>query len=252
VRILVDLDGVIWRGSHIIPGVKDVFNLLSKDGVEVHFFTNNSYLTQRQLLIKLKVAGVKATKINVHSSAVVAGQFLKGVKKAYVIGGPGIKEALRINKIEISDKDPVQAVVVGLDLKLSYQKLTKATYFINNGAFFVATNSDPAYPLENNQLAPGAGAIVAALKTATGQAPVVLGKPHRPTISFLKKIGHFDLVIGDRLSTDFKLAQALNSKFVLVLSGVTDKKEIALKGLGKKFIVIKSVKNLPSTLRNIS
>lgn len=244
-RILIDLDGVIWRGDQEIDGATHAIEKLKSYGHFYLFFTNNSYPTIKELTEKLKQFGIDATEDIVLSSACVTAHLLKetGVKTAYVIGGPGIKGMLKNQKIKLTEKQP-EAVVVGVDFKLTYLKLAVALQAISEGAQFYATNSDSTYPGSHQRLLPGAGAIVSAVSYCTQKDPIVAGKPNYPTVEFLRQYGPFDLVIGDRFSTDFELAKRLGATFGLVLTGVTKPNEKDISTLRATDYKAESLKDL--------
>ncbi|MEA3511525.1 MAG: HAD hydrolase-like protein, partial [Actinomycetota bacterium] len=123
-----------------------------------------------------------------------------------------------------TDPASATAVVVGLDLRLSYERLTRAVVAIEGGAKFIATNDDPTYPMPNGRY-PGAGSIVAAVERATGKTPIICGKPNKPMRMLVeKRIQHPRVwMVGDRPDTDLALAADAGWGKILVLSGVTDR-----------------------------
>jgi len=124
----------------------------------------------------------------------------------------------------VLDDEEAIAVIAGLDRTLTYDKLSKATILIREGAEFIATNGDRTFPMPFG-LVPGAGAIIAALESATGISPMVVGKPssfmYHVAMERMGSNPHQTIVIGDRLETDIAGAQELNCRSALVLSGVT-------------------------------
>jgi 4-nitrophenyl phosphatase len=140
-----------------------------------------------------------------------------------VLGSEGIIAALAEADIAVTD-DPGQAtaLLVGLDWELTYDRLTRAADAVRAGARFIATNTDPTYPIADGLL-PGGGACVAAVQVTTGVAPEIAGKPHPPMRALLRAKGIGEAwVIGDRVDTDIALASAEDDwKSILVLTGVT-------------------------------
>jgi 4-nitrophenyl phosphatase len=116
-------------------------------------------------------------------------------------------------------------VVVGLDRSLTYEKLKIAGQRILAGAAFIATNGDATFPLPNGEIAPGAGSLVSAVATMTGQQPYMIGKPAAPM--FEAALRYFGvpaahaLMIGDRLDTDILGAQSVGMRSALVLTGIS-------------------------------
>jgi 4-nitrophenyl phosphatase len=135
--------------------------------------------------------------------------------------GPGVREALAAEGLTVVDDTPAEAVVVGFHREFDYDELDRASRAVREGARFVATNLDATYPVPGG-LTPGAGALVAAVATASGGTPEVAGKPERPTVELIRaRFATVGVVVGDRPSTDGALAAALGWPFALVLSGVT-------------------------------
>jgi len=141
----------------------------------------------------------------------------------YVIGEVGITEALEEHGFKVGEENAI-AVVVGIDRQLSYEKLCRATLLIRSGVPFIGANPDVTFPTPEG-LVPGAGAILAALETATSVKPLIMGKPSPAMYQLaLERLGTSPgetLVVGDRLETDIAGAQAIGCRTALVLTGVT-------------------------------
>ncbi len=224
--VVCDLDGVVYIGDRAIDGAGDALTELHQAGVNVVFCTNNSSRTRRQIVEKIeRVTGFSAEPTNVFSSAMAAAGLLGESSTALVVGGPGVHEALAERGIEaVSGGATCDAVVVGLDVDLTYRKLVDATLAVRSGARFVATNHDATFPSPEG-LYPGGGAIVAALETATDVTAEVAGKPHqamRDTIA--AAIGSGEVwMVGDRPDTDMAMAAAAGWHGALVRTGVPNK-----------------------------
>lgn len=223
--VICDLDGVVYTGDEALPGSADALRRLAEAGVPTWFATNNSTRTAQATASKVtRATGVHVEADRVITSAHAAASLLgPDVASALVVGGAGIVAALEEHGIMVTD-DPLEAaaVVVGMDQGLTYEKIARAADAIRNGALFVASNDDATYPSPDGPL-PGAGAVVAAIATASGVAPTVAGKPNQPMRELLKSaVGDHAWVIGDRVETDIAMASAETSwTSVLVLSGVT-------------------------------
>jgi 4-nitrophenyl phosphatase len=169
--------------------------------------------------------GITTSPSDVFTSARAAADLLKGSlasgSRVLVCAGPGVVEALTTAGFEAVYERPAAAVVVGFHQDFDFSGLTRAADAVRDGARFVATNRDATYPIAGG-LVPGAGAIVAAVATASGREPEVAGKPSAPTVAMVRReLGTRGVMIGDRPSTDGALADALGWPFALVLSGVT-------------------------------
>lgn len=228
--VVFDLDGVLYRGDNPIPGVGEVVSRLASTGTHILFATNNSTTEEPHVAANIaRRTGFAAVAEQVITSGYATARALRGeVQRVYVIGGAGLAVVLEREGISITgDWRTVDAVVVGLDRDISYPKLVDATAAVRGGARLVATNHDPTYPTPNG-LAPGAGSIVAALETATGQPAEVMGKPHAPFASVVKERASGRIaVVGDRIDSDMALARNNGWPAILVLTGVTDREEAA-------------------------
>ena len=196
--LLVDLDGVVYRGAEPVPGVAAVLAARAAKGDDVVYVTNNSMWYRADYVTRLSGMGAPCRPDRIVSSARATALYLPRPRaagpQALVVGGNGLVHELEDVGIEVvfsgdaaerwkeNGRDgvaavgPVDAVVVGLDLDFTYARLACAAEAVRAGARFIATNRDPVYPLEKG-LMPGAGSIVAAIVTATGVTPVSLGKP---------------------------------------------------------------------------
>jgi 4-nitrophenyl phosphatase len=225
---VIDLDGVVWLAGKPIPGVDEAVARLRGVGVRVLFATNNALPTRAELHRQLAHCGVTAADDDLLRSADVAAGMLAPGSSAVVLGGDGVLEALAARGVVVVPEGPADAVVVGLTRDFTYEKLTRAVTAVRNGARLVGTNEDATYPTPEG-LVPGAGAILAAVVTASGRPAEVAGKPHRPTADAIAArvgAGELRVMVGDRPSTDGALAAQLGIPFGLVLSGVTRKGEI--------------------------
>jgi glycerol 3-phosphatase-2 len=231
--LLFDLDGVLYRGDEPVPGAQETMGALREAGASVVFLTNNSSRTPEQVSAKLAAMGMHSAPAEVVTSATATADLLavRGGGTAFVMGGDGVVGALRDAGLRVVDGEPeaVDLVVVGIDDDLTYARLRTACVLVHHGASFVATNADPTFPATGGELWPGAGALVAAITTATGVDAEVVGKPHAPLFqaALRRAGGQNPLVIGDRLDTDIAGAAALGWDSLLVLSGVATEDDVA-------------------------
>ncbi len=224
-NVILDLDGVLYRGSQPIPGAGDALAKLAAAGCELIFVTNNSTRTLEATAQKIKaLTSFDAQARQVVSSAQAAVAMLEDkAGPVLLFGAAGVAEALAEKEVVVTnDWRDAGTVIAGLDPDLSYEGLTRAVLAVSNGARFIATNVDNTYPTPEG-LWPGAGALAAAIIAATGIEPEVAGKPYPPMRSILRsRVGPGDcLVVGDRPETDLELGVAEGWKTVLVLTGVT-------------------------------
>jgi 4-nitrophenyl phosphatase len=219
---ILDLDGVVWLAGKAIPGSPEAVARLRAAGERVVFVTNNSGPTVDQYVSRLAAAGVDASPEELVTSAQAAAQLLAPDARVAMVGGDGLREALRARGVEVVDADArPDAVVVGRSLHLDYDELARAATAIRGGARFIATNTDSTFPTGQGPV-PGAGALIAYLEVGSGVRAEVAGKPHGPAAELVRaRFGQPTVVVGDRLDTDGAFADALEAPFALVLSGVT-------------------------------
>lgn len=237
-RFVFDLDGVIWRGAHPIPGAPETIRALRDAGRRVCFVTNNSSATHHAYAEKLAAFGAGGSADEVISSADATARLLTRTvdglrgRAAFVVGGDGLRSAMAgvgLRIVEGEEALDASLVVVGWDRELTYEKIRLASLAIQRGAAFYASNRDASYPAPDGNW-PGAGAIVAAIRTATGVEPIVAGKPEPTMLEVAAEVlgGSPALVVGDRLDTDIAAARAIGWPSALVLTGVTGVPELAM------------------------
>ncbi len=231
--VLFDLDGVLYRGDQIIGRAAETVERLRRDGTGILFLTNNSARTPAQVAEKLTGFGIRARPEEVVTSAHAAAELVAGHggdATAYVIGQDGVRRALEEAGVRLVDGEGSTAtyVVVGWDGTVTYEDLRRATVLVRAGASLIATNADASYPAPGGELWPGAGAILAAVETASGRRATVAGKPHRPLFdTAVERVGTRNvLMVGDRLETDIVGAAATGIDSVLVRSGASRAAEL--------------------------
>jgi len=236
--LLIDLDGVVYTGRDPIAGAAGFLVEARRRGLKFLLVTNNS--TTAPELVAERLHGmridVEAREILTSAQAAVAYVKLHAEARALlrIIGEAGLRQAAEEEGFRIVEDGDSHAdwVIAGLDRAFTYAKLTSATQDIMRGARFVATNADALLPVEGGEVVPGAGTMVAAIRTATGVEPVVLGKPEPGLFEHgLRRLGGLAAdevaMIGDRLDTDVVGGRRAGLRTILVLSGVTTLAEAA-------------------------
>jgi 4-nitrophenyl phosphatase len=221
-----DLDGVVYLDRSGVPGAGEALTALRHAGHQILFATNNSVRAVETVAGNIaRRTGFVPEPGSIVTSGLAAANLLRDSNETcLVLGSDELGATLSGAGIELTtDPANATAVVVGLDLGLSYERLTRAVVAIGGGARFVATNDDATYPMPNARY-PGAGSIVAAVERATGTTPIVCGKPNRPMRDLVeRKIENPEVwMVGDRPETDLALAADAGWGKILVLSGVTD------------------------------
>jgi HAD superfamily hydrolase (TIGR01450 family) len=226
---ILDLDGVVWLGDEPIPGSAQAVERLRARGDRVLLASNNSSARVDEYLAKLERLGVPAERADLVTSGQAAATLLERGQTALLCAGPGVEEALEERGVRTVRTGAADAVVVGWHRDFDYDGLTAAASAVTNGARLIGTNDDATYPTPDGPI-PGGGAILAAVATAAGVEPIVAGKPHAPMVELVRaRLGDSlqgSTVVGDRPSTDGCLAVALGVRFALVLSGVTEEKDL--------------------------
>jgi NagD protein len=229
---LIDMDGVIYRGSALIPGADRFIRELREAEIPFLFLTNNSQRTRRDVATKLGRLGIEVEEEHVFTCAMATARFLAQQKPrgtAFVIGEGGLLTALHSNGYAIVDRDP-DYVVVGEGRTFTFEMVEAALGMILGGAKLVATNLDPNCPTQTGTR-PGCGAVVAMLETASGIKAFSVGKPSPVMLRAARKeLGlttDQTIVIGDTMETDILGGGQLGFKTVLVLSGSARREDLA-------------------------
>lgn len=223
---LIDMDGVIYRSSELIPGAVDFVRMLKDWNIPFLFLTNNSQRTRRDTATKLQRIGMPVDESNIFTCAMATARFLASQKPggtAYVIGEGGLLNALHLNGYSVVDKSP-DYVVVGEGRTLSFEMLEHAVQMVLDGAKLIATNLDPNCPTKNGTR-PGCGAIVSLIEAATGIRAFSVGKPSPVMMRTARKeLGMATsetIMIGDTMETDILGGVQMGYRTVLVLTGST-------------------------------
>lgn len=228
---ICDMDGVIYHGNIVLPGVKDFVEWLQNNHKEYLFLTNNSGMTPKELRQKLLRMGLDVPAEHFYTSALATAEFLKKQApgcSAFVIGEAGLLNALYDAGITMNDVNP-DYVVVGEGKSYSLDTLTQAVNLVNNGAKLIGANSDVSGPIENG-IAPACRALTAPIEMATGKQAYFCGKPNplmmRTGLGILGCHSDDAVIIGDRMDTDIVAGTESGVDTVLVLSGVSDRETV--------------------------
>ncbi len=230
--LIIDVDGVLWRGNRPMPGVPAFFDFLRAHRLPFVIATNNAMLPASDIVERLASMHVHVNESEVLTSSEATAMYLShGVARGarvLVVGGEGLRSAMAHAGFQIVDQD-AEVVAVGLDMELTYDKLRRAVLEIRRGAKFIGTNADKTFPSAEGNI-PGAGAIIAAIQAATDVRPVVVGKPERAMFDIaVEKLGvarEATAMLGDRLDTDIEGAQNAGLSSILLLTGVTTREAL--------------------------
>ena len=231
VGFLLDMDGVIYRGSRLVPGASDFITRLRNHGIPFRFLTNNSQRARRDVALKLRRLGIEASEGEVFTCAMATARFLASQKPggtAYVIGEHGLAAALHRNGFSVVDDD-ADYVVVGEGRTLTFEMIERGVRLVEKGARLIATNPDPNCPTDQGTR-PGCGAIVAMIEKATGVEAFSVGKPSPVMMRAARKEMGLRtdeiIMVGDTMETDILGAVQMGYRSVLVLSGGTRRQDL--------------------------
>ncbi len=228
---MLDMDGTFYLGNHLLPGALEFMAYLGKNNLDYLFLTNNSSKSRDIYSEKIMQLGFNVDKSKIFTSGEATTIYLKKhtkFKKIYLVG----TEALESEFIQAGyylDTNKPEAVVLGFDTSLTYEKIWKACDFIRNGLPYFATHPDFNCPTESGFM-PDIGSFIALIEASTGRKPdVVIGKPNHHIVDAVVDKTGYQLteiaMVGDRLYTDIALGKA-GLKTILVLSGETNLEDI--------------------------
>jgi len=231
VGFLLDMDGVIYRGSRLVPGASEFITRLRKHGIPFRFLTNNSQRARRDVALKLRRLGIEASENEIFTCAMATARFLASQKPdgtAYVVGEHGLAAALHRNGLTVVDDD-ADFVVIGEGRTMTFEMIERGVRLVEKGARLIATNMDPNCPTDKG-IRPGCGAIVAMIERATGVQAFSVGKPSPIMMRAARKEMGLrtdeTIMVGDTMETDILGAVQMGYRSVLVLSGGTKRQDL--------------------------
>ena len=225
------MDGVIYHGNRLLPGVTAFIEWMENNGKEYLFLTNSSERTPKELHEKLKRLGLKVNEDHFYTSALATAGFLASQTpngSAFIIGDAGLIHALYSAGYTMNNVNP-DYVVVGETHGYNFEKIEIAVNLVMNGARLIGTNSDVSGPIEDG-ITPSTKALIAPIEIATGKKAYFVGKPNPLMMRIaLKNLGvkrEEAVVIGDRMDTDIRCGLESEIDTLLVLSGITNEEDI--------------------------
>jgi len=228
---LTDMDGVLVRENHEIPGASNLIERWVDTSHRFLVLTNNSIFTPRDLSARLQMSGLTIPEENIWTSALATARFLADQQpgaRLFVIGEAGLTTALHEAGFILTGTEP-DYVVLGETRTYSFEAITKAVRFIVDGARFICTNPDATGPSKEGPL-PATGAVAAMIESASRRKPYVVGKPNpmmfRSALNRIEAHSENTAMIGDRMDTDMVAGMEAGLFTVLVLSGITKRENI--------------------------
>jgi len=230
---LMDMDGVLVREEHPIPGADRFIARLRERETPFLVLTNNSMYTSRDLAARLRASGLEVPEEAIWTSALATARFLESQRpqgSAFVIGEAGLTTALHDAGYTLTERSP-DYVVLGETRTYSFERITRAIRLIAGGARFIATNPDATGPTAEGPL-PATGSVAALISRATGVEPYFVGKPNplmmRSALNAIDAHSETAAMIGDRMDTDIVSGLEAGMETILVLSGITTRDDAEL------------------------
>jgi NagD protein len=227
---LMDMDGVLVREEHPIPGAAEFLARLRERGLPYLVLTNNSMYTRRDLSARLALSGIEIPEEAIWTSALATADFLQGQRpggSAFAIGEAGLLTALHAVGYTMTEREP-DYVVLGETRTYSFERIAQAIRLIAAGSRFIATNPDPTGPTPDGPL-PATGSVAALISRATGVEPYFVGKPNplmmRSALNAIDAHSESTAMVGDRMDTDVVSGLEAGMHTVLVLTGSTQREE---------------------------
>lgn len=261
-HLILDMDGVMWRGSTAVPGLVNFIDTLRELEIDFVFATNNASRTIAMYVEKFARLGVFVEPWQILSAGYVTAAYLANQypnpseTKAYVLGSFGLHDAMRqagfdvVNQVDemvspdeivatMNNMPAVDLVVTGFKMNATYTDFSLASIYIDRGAHFYGSNEDTTFPHEAGRL-PGAGAFMALLETATGVKPTIIGKPNtyifEEALQRLGSVAADTAMVGDRLNTDIQGAANTGLTGILVLTGIATEEDVRHSDLKPDYI----------------
>lgn len=265
-HLILDMDGVLWRGETPMPGLQAFFATLRRHKMGFALATNNATKTAVMYTEKLARFGVDVPPEQIITSAEATAAFLREeygngtAVTAYVVGEKGLHDAISaqgfpiLTAAQVRDGQLPDFTVVGFSREATYKELAMGALAVHKGSRFIGTNSDPSFPSELGPL-PGAGALIGFIQIATGVEPTLVGKPG--PIMFqqaMKRLGGTPAntaMVGDRLTTDILGAKNAGLHAILLLSGISTRADVESQGIQPDFIFA-DIEELTAVIENAS
>ena len=239
--VLMDLDGTVYAGSSFIPGASEVIQLIRSNGVRLYFFTNNSEKTRKEIADKLVNMGVPCIEEDIVSSGYIAVDLVKerNLEGVFVSGSDSFRKEFIDAGINLSDEYNCKTLIIGMDSKYDFQKMTMAVNAAIHADRIIACNVERIFPVENGTVRPGCGAMVASVEYCSRKTTdMIVGKPERYMMDYVCKLENITpdmvLVIGDTFESDTMMAIKCGAHNILI--GTNDKAEFCIaetKGITK-------------------
>jgi HAD superfamily hydrolase (TIGR01450 family) len=243
-HVVLDMDGTLYKGTRLFAQTTPFLDTLQRLEIGRTFLTNNTSRSKAEYVVKLQLMGINAEIEEIYTPAESVFVYLHAhmphVKRIAIMGTPSLVEEFVEAGFTV-DWDVPEAVVVGFDTTLSYERLCRTAYWIDHGVPFLATHPDLVCPTDLPTVLVDCGAICACLTAATGKTPMVFGKPNPSILLELRDRLQLKseelLMVGDRIYTDMKMAQDAGIPAALVLTGEARMEQVSALAVKPDFIV---------------
>ena len=251
-HVALDMDGTLYNGATLFPYTRRALEQLEECNISYTYLTNNSSRSVQAYLEKLRNLGLPADRSRIYTSSLATLDYLQeaypDVKKIFVFGTESLRDEFARSGYEIireNDNGEPEIVVVGFDTTMTYERLCKTAYWLQQGKPFIATHPDKICPTDEPTVLVDCGSVCACLAAATGRRPhAILGKPSPRMLQNIIKKHHLQphelAMVGDRLYTDMAMADQSGALGVLVLSGETRPQDIT-PDIAEKNLVVESI-----------
>lgn len=234
--VCLDLDGTVYKGAEPIPEAIAFIRAMQQKGIEPFYITNNASMTRTEIKEKLKGFGVETTERQIYTSGMAAAHFVKRdfpEASVYVIGTDALRDELTAAGLQLTERN-ADAVVMGIDRGITYDKLAQACLEVRAGATLIATNPDHAFPSHQGFL-PGNGAFVRLVEYSTETDAIFCGKPSPIMLELIQQAtgaAREEMVlIGDNMKTDLLAGVDFGIATIHVNSGVDRPETIREQGM---------------------
>lgn len=243
---IIDLDGTVYRDGQLLPGVSGSIDTLREAGVNLLFFSNNPSRNGDKYVTYLSELGLDVRAGEALSAGTLTTQYLQRYHsddEIVVIGQEGLHDQIRTGGLQLTDTpERADVLVASWTTEFNFETMTKALTAMEYATTFIGTNPDRTHPLADGQVVPGSGAIIDAIAAIGDREPdMILGKPSEMALEHaldLLDVPPRDcFVIGDRLDTDLAMGERAGMTTVLVLTGVTDRKDIAESDIEPDYVI---------------
>ena len=232
---IIDLDGTVYRGGELLDGTQSGLRTIRDAGLDVLFFSNNPVKDGEAYVDRLRKLGIDVSSGEACSAGTVTTEYLAenhATDCIFCIGADGLFEQFKNADLQLVD-DPADAdvLVASWTPAFDYADMRDALVAADDDITFLGTDPDRTFPMENDTIVPGSGAIIGAVEAAIGKEPDrILGKPSEVALTAAMDRLDADpaesLIVGDRLGTDLRMGERAGMTTVLVLTGVTDRSDV--------------------------